>query len=282
MLIGDNIVFLFRLTMEQGLRPDGNQGDVGTLTVDGPFYMYPQGNQRPFTIGMMFDFIGWSLSVRVYQVVHNAKHPNREERLTVRSQNLVYRTRVQPRPPSPLLVLQDYWRSSVAAHMLSWSSWTRGLVRLFAQWQLANCTSVGVQLPAGFIIKDCKRLGPALVLPPSTPVQFFKATSVCASYLPALRLKTDRVAGRGASSLTLRGVHLGVPFIVKFDIHHSNNASEEWDRLAALDVVRAGYGGVLPIPSYYGLFESCMGRFSVLSDNGIDLAHHRSDLAALE
>lgn len=154
-------------------------------------------------------------------------------------------------------------------------------MRLFAQWQLANCTSVVVEIPAGFILEDCKRIGPALVLPPFTPVELFKATKVCASYLPALRLRADYIAGRGGSSLTVRGVHLGVPFILKFDINDSNNASEEWDRLASLDVVRAGSGGMLPIPSYYGLFESSIGQFSLLSDNGIDLAQHRADCAVV-
>lgn len=178
-------------------------------------------------------------------------------------------------------MLQDYWRNAIAANTFSRFSWTRGLMRLFAQWQLANCTSVVVEIPAGFILEDCKRVGPALVLPPFTPVELFKATKVCASYLPALRLRADYIAGRGGSSLTVRGVHLGVPFILKFDINDSNNASEEWDRLASLDVVRAGSGGMLPIPSYYGLFESSIGQFSLLSDNGIDLAQHRADCAVV-
>lgn len=82
MLIGDNIVFPFQLTIQQGLRPDGNRGNISTLIVDGPFYMYPQGDQCPFTIGMMCDFIGWSLSVRVHQVVHNTLRPNRTKWLS--------------------------------------------------------------------------------------------------------------------------------------------------------------------------------------------------------
>ncbi len=73
-LLGDNIVYLFQLDIRRGT--GGTSDNVGTLIVEGPLYMYPEGKQRPFTLAMMYDFIGWSTSVRRYKVAVNEQGPD--------------------------------------------------------------------------------------------------------------------------------------------------------------------------------------------------------------
>lgn len=186
--------------------------------------------------------------------------------------------RFEPPELSPLLVLQDYWRERRASNTLSWLRCTSALATCFAQWQLAYCTSFEVVLPSGLQLRRCIRVGPALVIPPSISGWISSTASRFVQYAPAVRLRVDSMAGKGASCLTLRGVHLGVPFVLKFDRSGQRSVAVEWEQLQSLDVVRTGSAGTLPIPFYYGMFDSSMGQFSILSDNGIDLQWGEVDL----
>ncbi|KAI0369277.1 hypothetical protein BV20DRAFT_1122171 [Pilatotrama ljubarskyi] len=105
--------------------------------------------------------------------------------------------------------------------------------------------------------------------------QIWSAARKLAAYAPPPRghLRMDRAAGRrSASCSTLRVVHLGVAFIVKFDRRSEHSASA---CLGSLAVVRTGNAGALPIPSCYALSDSCLAWFSVLSENGVDLSRSR-------
>lgn len=173
--------------------------------------------------------------------------------------------------PSPLRELQDYW--------LQHQRWHSALTACLAQLLLANCQAIDVDHRAGVQMRRCRRVAPAIVLPAGAPHAVWSIASAIARVMgaPTLRLQVDAVAGIGANCTTLRGVYLGLPVALKFDNKAGRSAIDEWERLERLDAVRSGNAGALPIPFYYGLFESPVGFFSVMSDNGVSLAQHPFD-----
>lgn len=150
--------------------------------------------------------------------------------------------------------LRKAWHPTAAT--LPWTA----TLRPFAEYALAQCQRVALYTPCGRLWADAKRTSPALEVPP------------CLFPPDLIHLRVTACAGAGVSSTAWRGWFWGIPFVAKIaHSQHSPTIAREWEAIAGC-IPRCSGDARLPVPRYYGLFESAFGPVMIMSDNGVPVS----------
>ncbi|KAI0677027.1 hypothetical protein C8Q78DRAFT_61596 [Trametes maxima] len=241
-VVGSNTIYLIQRVMT---------GPKAELLVVGPLYQCPQDGQPEITFERFIRFVACAY-IRVL-----------DQRPT----------------PNALVRLNQYW-SEKRASICGASVWSvRTALAQVARYQLALCEHVRVQLGGGIALNMANRRCNDINVP--IDHGWFAGLVRCVlRYLGATPcLQVDDVAGEGKHSVCLRGVYLGVPFVIKWQKEGTSGVVQEWAHFLQEGTSGVGQGAPSPsdhavaryFPSYYGLFASDSNIFSMMSDNGVDL-----------